>query len=116
MNYVTITTVFIDQEYEKIKKLQDDFKSHRYNKYYYEREINQIKQELNKIKNLKNRKDVNDSINNLKKELLTKSKDKYDILYNNEVFMNLEKECDNLLDKINAKVVDIKKEKLAFYA
>ena len=111
INYVTVSTLFIDKEYEKFNKLQDDFKHHRYNRFYYEREIKKLKQELNKIKNLKNNKEVNEHIEKLRKELYTKSKDKYDLLYNNEIFMNFNKECDNLLDKINTKVVDIKKEK-----
>jgi hypothetical protein len=112
VNYVTVASVIIDNNYDNFKKLEDDFRNHRYNKYYYEREVNKIKQELNRIKNLKNKKEVNDHIINLRKELYTKSKDKYDLLYNNEVFMNFEKECDNLLDKLNTKVVDIKKEKV----
>lgn len=111
VNYVTVTTMLIDKNYEKLKKLQDDFKNHKYNKYYYEREINKIKQELNKIKNLKTKKEVSDHIALLKKELYTKSKDKYDLLYNNEVFLNINKECDILLEKANAKVIDIKESK-----
>ena len=111
INYITIVTMIIDNNIKKYQKLEEDFKNHRYNKYYYEREINKIKRELDGIKNIKTRKDVSDHINSLKKELYTKSKDKYDLLYNNEIFMNMEKECDNLLNKINAKVIDIKKEK-----
>ena len=111
VNYVTISTTIIDKNYERLTKLEDDFKHHRFNKYYYEREINKLKKELNKLKNLKNTKEVSEHINALKQELYTKSKDKYDLLYNNEIFMNFENECDNLLNKINAKVIDIKKEK-----
>lgn len=111
VNYITLSTVIVDRNYEKFKQLEEDFKNHRYNKYYYEREINRIKRELNKLKNLKNSKEINDHINSLKKELYTKSKDKYDLLYNNEVFTNALKECDMLLEKVNVKVVDIKKEK-----
>ena len=110
VNYITVSTTLIDKNYERFLKLEDDFKHHRYNKYYYEREINKIKHELKQVKNLKNNKEVNEHINKLRKELYTKSKDKYDLLYNNEIFMNFDKECDLLLDKINAKVVDIKKE------
>ena len=110
INYVTVASKMIDNGYSRFKKLEDDYKNHRYNKYYYEREVNQLKQEMNKIKNIKNKKEVNDHIIKLRKELYTKSKDKYDLLYNNEAFMNLEKECDNLIDKLNTKVVDIKKE------
>ena len=110
VNYVTVSTLLIDKNYERYKKLENDFKNHRYNKYYYEREISKIKKELKKIENLKNKKDVSNHINQLKKELYTKSKDKYDLLYNNEVFMNFNKECDMLLEKVNTKVIDIKKD------
>jgi len=111
INFITISTTIIDQDYEILKKLEDDFKKHRFNKAYYERETNSIKKEINRIKELRNNKDIYNQILLLRKELYTKSKDKYDLLYNDEVFLNLEKECDILLDKINAKVVDIKKEK-----
>lgn len=111
INYVTVTTMIIDRNYQKFRKLEDNFRNHRHNKNYYEREINRIKHELKQIKSIKNKKEVSEHINRLKKELYTKSKDKYDLLYNNEVFMNFEKKCDNLLAKVNVKVVDIKKEK-----
>ena len=55
------------------------------------------------------KREINKHIEKLKKELYTKSKDKYDLLYNNEVFTKFNKECDSLLNKINAKVIDIKK-------
>ena len=96
VNYVTLSTVIIDKNYDRFKQLVDDYKNHRYNRIYYEREVNRIKRELNRIKNLKNKEEVNKHILELRKELYTKSKDKYDLLYNNEVFMNLEKECDDL--------------------
>lgn len=111
VNYITLSTVIIDKNYKKFKELLEDYKNHRYNRVYYEREINRIKKEINRIKNLKNREDVNKHILELRKELYTKSKDKYDLLYNNEIFMNIEKECNDLLTKVNAKVVDMKKEK-----
>ena len=111
INYVTVSTMIIDKKYERFKKLEEDFKNHKFNRSYYEREINKIKHELNEIKKLKNKKEVSEHIEKLKKELYTKSKDKYDLLYNNEIFMNFDKECDNLLDKLNAKVIDIKKDK-----
>lgn len=110
INYVTVSTMIIDRNLEKLKKLQEDYQSHRYNKFYYEREIKKIKHELNQIRNLKNKKEVNEHIEKLRKELYTKSKDKYDLLYNNEVFTNINEECDSLLNKLNAKVIDIKKE------
>ena len=110
VNYVTIATTMLDKNYERFKKLEEDFKNHRFNKYYYEREINKIKRELQAIRNLKNKKEVREHIEKLKKELYTKSKDKYDLLYNNEVFVDINKRCDMLLDKVNTKIIDIRKE------
>ena len=109
VNYVTISTKIIDKNYSRYKQLEEDFKNHRYNKFYYEREINKIKHELKQIQDLKNKKEVSEHIEKLKKELYKKNKDKYDLLYNNELFMKFNKECDNLLDRINVKVIDIKK-------
>lgn len=111
VNYITIATTIIDKNYERFKKLEEDFKNHRVNRYYYEREINKIKHELNQIRDLKNKKEVRDHIEKLKKELNTKSKDKYDLLYNNEVFIDINKRCDMLLDKVNTRVIDIKETK-----
>ena len=110
VNYVTIATTILDRNYERFKKIEEDFKNHRFNRYYYEREINKIKRELQEIRDLKNKKEVREHIEKLKKELYTKSKDKYDLLYNNEVFVDITKRCDMLLDKVNTKVVDIRKE------
>ena len=66
----------------------------------------------NELMNLKNKSQVYNEITRLRKELYTKSKDKYDLLYNNEIFMNIDKKCDDLLNKVNAKVIDIKKEEV----
>ena len=109
VNYITVTSKIIDKNINRYKKIEEDFINHRFTKSYYEREINKIKRELKQIQSLKNKKEVHEHIEKLKKELFTKSKDKYDLLYNNEIFMKLNKECDTLLDKVNAKVIDIKK-------
>ncbi len=111
VNFITVSTTIIDKDYEILRKLEEDFKKHRFNKRYYEREINKIKRELKKIKNLRNNKEIYDHIVSLRGELYTKSKDKYDLLYNDEIITNFEKECDDLLDNVNAKVIDIKKDK-----
>jgi hypothetical protein len=102
----------IDKNITRFRELEENYRKHRFNKHYYEREINRIKQELSTLRDLKNKRVVEEELVRLRKELYTKSKDKYDLLYNNEVFMNFEKECDNLLHKINAKVIDIKKEEV----
>ena len=109
VNYITLTTELVDEVDTRLKKIEDNYSSHRYNKYYYEREIEKIKKHILELKELKNKPYVYNEILKLRKELYTKSKDKYDILYNNEVFLNINKKCDDLISKVNAKVVDIKK-------
>ena len=111
INYITLSTELLDEIQVKLKRIEDNYSSHRYNKYYYEREIDKIKKQIFELKELKNNPQVFNEILALRKELYTKSKDKYDILYNNEIFMNINQKCDNLINKVNAKVVDIKKEK-----
>ena len=46
----------------------------------------------------------------LRKDLYIKSKDKYDLLYNDEIFTSLNKMCDDLYNKVNKRVIDIKKD------
>ena len=110
VNYVTVSTHLIDTVIDEYKRLEDDYKNHRYNKYYYEKRINKIKEQINHLMTIKNTSSVSVEIEQLRKELYTKSKDKYDVLYNNEIFMNINRRCDELLDKVNQKVVDIKKD------
>ena len=111
VNYVTMTTELLDDINIKLKEIEENYSNHRYNKFYYEREIEKIKKQILELKDLKNKPIVYNEILKLRKELYTKSKDKYDILYNNEFFLNINKRCDDLINKVNAKVVDIKKEK-----
>lgn len=112
LNYVTISTHLLDETIERVKKLEEDYQNHRHNKYYYERELNRIKENIDSLMKIKNKGNVNSEIERLRKELYIKSKDKYDLLYNNEVFLELDKRCDDLLRKVNAKVIDIKKEEV----
>ena len=110
VNYVTISTVIIDKNYEILSILEDDYQKHRFNKSYYERELNNIKHELKVIKEIKYYPKVQDSIILLKKDLYTKSIDKYDLLYSNELFVSFNNACDRLINNIEAKVVDLNKE------
>lgn len=109
VNYVTMSTVMIDKIIKKYQKIEEDYRNHRYNKLYYEKELNKIKEQIDYLKKIKNSSSVYNEITRLKKELYTKSKDKYDILYNNEIFMDIDKKCDELLGRVNQKVIDIKK-------
>lgn len=109
-NYVTISTILVDKIIEKYNSLEEDYGHHRYNKFYYDRQLNKLKKQVDYLQNLKNNPDIEIEIQKLRKELYSKSKDKYDLLYNNEIFMNIHKKCDELLLSINQRVVDIKKD------
>ena len=109
INYVTISTLLLDETIDELKKIEDNYKHHRFNKYYYDRELEKIKERINKLKNIRDSAEIRKEIESLRKNMYTKSKDKYDLLYNEEIFLNLDKTCDELLYKVNRKVVDIKK-------
>ncbi len=111
VNYITLTTLLLDEAKEEIEKLEEDYRHHKYNKYYYDREIKKIKMRINSLMTLKNNESVKDEIEMLRKDLYIKKKDKYDLLYNDEVFYNFDKECDDLLKKVNRRIIDLKKEK-----
>ena len=108
VNYVTVSTTLIDKIIEKYKNIEDDYHHHRYNKNYYNQELNKLKAQITYLQDIKNRHDVDVEIKELRKQLYSKSKDKYDLLYNNEIFMNINNKCDELLKNINQRIVDIK--------
>jgi len=112
VNFVTISTLLLDETIEEINKLMDDYKHHKYNKYYYDRELNKIKERINNLKKLYDSARVREELLELRKNLYTKSKDKYDLLYNDEVLINLNNQCNELLDKVNKRIIDLKKEKV----
>lgn len=112
LNYVTIATVVIDDTIIEIQELKENCKKHKYNKHYYEKEIEKIKKRLNNLKTLRGNRKILEEIEELKKDWFIKSKDKYDLLYNDEIFVNLNKICDDLYNKVSKKVIDIKKEKI----
>jgi len=103
VNYIIVTTLLIDDIIDEINELNEDFKKNKYTKIEYERKIKKIKEKIDKLENINNRKEVQDEIENLKKDFYTKKKDKYDLLYNNEIFINLNNKCDELLEIINNK-------------
>lgn len=109
VNYITLTTLLIDETNEELRNLEDNYKKHRYNKSYYDRELKKIKDRIKNLRKIRDSKSVCDEILALRKELYTKSKDKYDLLYNEEIFLNIEKECDDMLKKVNKRIVDLKK-------
>ena len=111
VNYVTLTTLLLDETNLEIKNLKEDFHHHKYNKHYYEKEIKKIKSRIDYLKSIMGNESVKKEIEELKKDLYTKRYDKYDLLYNEEAFLGLDKICDDLLKKVNKRVIDLKKEK-----
>ena len=109
VNFITISTLLLDETISELKILEDNYKKHKYNKYYYEREVEKIKERIKKLQNLRDTEKVREEIELLRKSKYTKSKDKFDLLYNDEIFLNIERECNDLVNKVNRKVIDIKK-------
>lgn len=107
VNYVIVTTLLIDDIIDEINELNEDFNKNKYTKIEYEKKLKKIKDKINKLETINNRKEVQDEIDNLRKDFYTKKKDKYDLLYNEEVFININNKCDELLKQINEKEKDI---------
>ena len=112
INYLTITSLILDETAEEIKKIEDDYKHHRYNKYYYNRELERIKERINSLIKIRDSEEVRLEILDLRNDIFYKSKDRYDLLYNEEAFLNIQTECDILLKKVNKRVIDIKRDNI----
>lgn len=108
-NYVTLTTFLIDETKKELKELETHLKKHQYNRNYYNRELRIIKNRILNLRRIRDGVNIQHEISLLRKDLYTKSKDKYDLLYNEEIFLNIEKECDDMLKKVNRKVIDLRK-------
>ena len=108
VNYITINNVLIDEVNNDIAKLDEDFNKHKYNKYYYDKKIRKLKRRILELERIKEKDLVWNEILILRNDYYTKSKDKYDLLYNDEVYVNLIKRCDLILEKVNKKVIDVK--------
>ena len=109
VNYVTITNVILDETFKDLEQLENDFRHHKYNKYYYNRKLEKILERIENLRKVREYEGVQQEILDLRKELYTKSKDKFDLLFNNEVFDNIENSCNNLLHKVNRRIIDLKK-------
>ena len=107
VNYITISNIILDEVCNDIKKIDNDINKHKHNKYYYEKKIRKIKRRILELEKIKEKDLVWNEILILRNDIYTKSKDKYDLLYNDEVYINLIKQCDLILDKVNKKVIDI---------
>lgn len=109
VNYITVMTVILDETNNEIEKIDEDINKHKKNKYYYNKKIRKLKKRMLELEKIKEKDLVWNEILILRKDYYTKSKDKYDLLYNDEVYVNLIKKCDLILNKVNQKIVDNKK-------
>ena len=109
INYVTITNIVIDDTYKELKQLQDDYRHHKYNKYYYNRKVKKIMDRIENLQKIRDYEFVQDEIRELQQELYAKSKDKYNLLFNTEIFENINNTCEELLERVNRRVIDIKR-------
>ncbi|MBP5683704.1 MAG: hypothetical protein J6X02_00430, partial [Bacilli bacterium] len=100
VNYVIATTVEIEEIEEDLKDLCDEIKINNHKKIYYQDKIKDIKKKIERLQKINKIPSVSKELERLKEDFYTKEHDKYDLLYNNEVFINLEKQCDDLSDII----------------
>lgn len=103
VNYVIMTTLLINDILQEIKEVNDDYNKNKYSKIEYEQKIKKIKNKINNLKTINNRKEVREELENLQQDFFTKKNDKYNLLYNDSIFDNLEDECDKLIKNIEYK-------------
>ena len=90
VNYVIITTMIIDDIYNDLQKLNDKSLKNQHNKEYFIRKIKEIEEKIEHIKTLNTKEEVVRELENLKNDVYTKRKDKYDLLYNSEILKKYE--------------------------
>lgn len=119
VNYIVVTTILIDELQKELQNINQDFISNRHNKHYYFDKIRKIEERLERISKINNKEEVQRELEQLKSDFYTKRKDKYDLLYNNEIFTNLKNKCNQILENVEVKEqekkkikVELRKEKL----
>lgn len=110
VNYVTISMTILDDTIQELEKLENNYAHHRFNKRYYDKELAKIKDRIDNLRKIRDSEKIQKEIEYLRSKIDIKSIDKYDLLYNDEIFTNVSKTCDDLLFKVNRKVIDVKKE------
>ena len=103
VNYVVATTMEIEELEKDLKDLSDSVKRGIHKKSYYEDKVKEIEKKINRLRKINKNPKVYDELEKLKEDFYTKSIDKYDLLYSKEVFINLDKQCDNIISYINSK-------------
>ena len=103
VNYVVATTMEIEELEQDLKDLEDSIKRGLHKKSYYEDKVKEIEKKIERLRKINKNPKVYDELERLKEDFYTKSIDKYDLLYNKEVFINLDKQCENIMDYIDGK-------------
>ena len=103
VNYVIATTVEIEEIEKDLKDLADEIKVNNHKKSYYVDKINEIKKKIERLQKINKIPSVYEELERLKEDFYTKEHDKYDLLYNKEVFINLDQQCDELLETIETR-------------
>ena len=103
VNYVVTTTVEIEELEEELKELKDNLKTNKHKKTYYVDKVKEIEKKINRLKKINKNPKVYEELERLKDDFYTKSIDKYDLLYNKEVFINLDRQCEDILDYVESK-------------
>ncbi len=103
VNYVIATTVEIEEIEKDLKDLADEIKVNNHKKNYYVDKINEIKKKIERLQKINKIPSVYEELERLKEDFYTKEHDKYDLLYNKEVFINLDQQCDELLETIETR-------------
>lgn len=116
VNYVIVTSMLIDEIYDELEMINDNYHKNRYSKKEFINKVREIEKKLERLAKINNREEVQKEIELLKSDLYTKRKDKYDLLYNKEIFINLEKQCEDVIKQVEvnekkAKEVKVEKQK-----
>ncbi len=113
-SYVITTTKIIEKIIKRLKDIKEDFAIDK-NLDRVEEKAKDIKKQVLELLEIYNTRDVQELIRKLKYDHDTKKEDKYDILFNDEIFKNIINECDGILnirrERKEAKKEEKKKEK-----
>lgn len=114
VNYVIVTSMLIDEIYDELEMININYNKNRYSKKEFINKVREIEKKLERFEKISDREEVQKEIEVLKNDLYTKRKDKYDLLYNKEIFISLEKQCDDIIKHIEInekKTKEVKVEK-----
>lgn len=107
VDYVIMTTVLIDDLKNRLDKAKEDYSLNKISIQEYRNRIKSIKESIEELGNINNKPYVREEIKRLREDIYTKKNDKYDILFNDNLFYELEKECEHLEKKTIKKEIEV---------